>query len=91
MKQIVVICFALALLVATGCDKAEEVRAREESQQLERIQQNANEVVGNIQYIKDSRTGLCFAYCWVGMANGGPALATVPCDSVPPELLTVAK
>lgn len=36
----------------------------------------------SIAYLKDNRTGLCFAYYWGGMASGGPAIATVPCDKV---------
>lgn len=91
-KQILAVTCVVALaFFATGCEKSEAVRAQEESQRVQRLQGNANEVVGSIQYIKDTRTGLCFAYYWGGMANGGPALATVPCEAIPAELLTVAK
>jgi hypothetical protein len=80
----------LALFVA-GCENSEVVRTREEDQRVQRLQSDANKVVGMIQYIKDLRTGLCFAYFWGGVDNGGPALATVPCEAIPPKLLTVAK
>lgn len=39
-------------------------------------------IAESIAYIRDKRTGLCFAYMWGGMANGGPALASVDCASV---------
>jgi hypothetical protein len=45
--------------------------------------------IASIRYLKDSRTNDCFAYYWGGLANGGPALAAVPCESIPPDLLTV--
>lgn len=92
MKQILVMMFVAVLaFLTTGCEKQGAAKAREEAQRMQRLQENANEVVVNIQYIKDPRTGLCFAYYWGGAANGGPALATVPCEAIPPHLLTVAK
>ncbi|MDA2922550.1 hypothetical protein MYX07_04780 [Patescibacteria group bacterium AH-259-L07] len=92
MKQVLaVMCVAILVLFTVGCKKSEEIRAPEKNQRLERIQSIANKVIGNIEYIKNPRTGLCFTYHWGGIASGGPALATVPCDSVPPELLTVTK
>lgn len=92
MKQIlVVMCVVLLVLLITGCGNPKVIRAQKEAQEVKYRQNKVNEVVCNIQYIKDPRTGLCFAYYWGGMANGGPALATVPCDSIPPHLLIVAK
>ncbi len=49
-----------------------------------------NEIVSGLQYVKDPRTNLCFAY-YLGVVQGGLVLTTVPCDAIPPELLTVAK
>lgn len=54
-------------------------------------QQMVNSIVWSIAYIKDSRTDLCFAYRWGGDARGGPSLATVPCEAIPPNLLTVSR
>jgi hypothetical protein len=83
---------AILLFVVLGCtieyERLKEVR---ESQRLERLQSKANEVVHGILYFKDPRTNLCFAYYWGGGSFGGPALTTVPCDLVPPELLIVAE
>lgn len=48
----------------------------------ERLRIEAN-VAGRLKYVRDPRTGICFAYMWEGCHNqGGPALATVPCDKV---------
>jgi len=92
MKQtLAVMCIVALALFAIGCEEPEEARAREEVERAQWLQSNANKVIGDIQYIKDPRTGLCFAYYWGDTNFGGPALATVPCEAVPPELLTVAK
>ncbi len=40
-----------------------------------------------IHYVKDSRTGLCFANGWSGGYNGGPFAATVPCSPEVEKLL----
>ena len=91
MRQILAVCVVILAFFATGCEKSETIRAQKESSRVQRLQANANEVVGSIQYIKDTRTGLCFAYYWGGKSNGGPSLATVPCEAIPPQLLPVAK
>ena len=96
MRQILAVCIMVVVvlaLFAAGCEKAETVSAQEKNQRVQRLQADANEVVGSIQYIKDARTGLCFAYYWYwgGAGNSGPALATVPCEAIPPQLLVVAK
>jgi uncharacterized membrane protein len=51
----------------------------------------AEEVVSDLRYVKDERTGICFAYTWVGNYRGGPALTAVPCEQIPPNLLVVAE
>ena len=53
----------------------------------------ADEIAGQMLYFRDSRTQLCFAYFWenrhrqASYDQGGPALAQVPCGSVPAEML----
>lgn len=39
------------------------------------------ERIGSIRYFRDKRTDLCFAFAWGGLANGGPAMANVPCTN----------
>ncbi len=82
MKLITVLSATLIAAAAIGCDLSEDANAG---------QSIANRVVTGLQYIKDPRTGVCFAYYWGGAANGVPALATVPCDNIPPGLLNVAR
>lgn len=57
-----------------------------------RNQLEADRVVGNILYIRDTRPhgDLCYAYYWSNLSNGGPALADVPCAAIPTELLVTA-
>ena len=89
MQQIfVVMCVAALASFATGCEKPEVVRARQETQRAEHFNSEVNKIIDDIQYIKDPRTGLCFAYYWGGSGNGGPALATVPCDQVAGMLIS---
>jgi hypothetical protein len=53
-------------------------------------QESANEIVKGITYIRDPRTGFCFAYYWGGMGNGGPALTLVPTNTIPTNLIVTA-
>ena len=93
MKQTLrVVSIIVLVLFINGCGWVDEQeKAAREWIQVEQLQPVANEVVSEIQYIKDRRTGLCFAYHWRGSMYGGPALATVPCEAIPAELLTVAE
>ncbi|MDP3769705.1 MAG: hypothetical protein U1A23_04915 [Candidatus Sungbacteria bacterium] len=94
-----VMCFAGACIVllmglAIACARSETFHAQEEIRRVEQLQVKANKMVRSIQYVKDARTDwpLCFAYYWGGGYDGGPALATVPCEAIPSHLLTtVAK
>lgn len=55
--------------------------------------QDANEVLDSVNYLKDGRTNSCFAYYWSNDLNsGGPSLtlATVPCESIPANILVTA-
>ncbi len=87
----IVMCLTVLLLLVTGCESRETIKANREKMRLENLKSDATMVVARIKYIKDPRTGLCFAYYWDGSLNGGKALATVPCEAIPSHLLTVAK
>ena len=96
MKQtLAVMCAVIALFASAGCGNEDpaQARAAEEAQRAQTIQSEANEVLHSIRYMKDPRTGLCFAYRWGARVFDGPSLtlAPVPCESISPELLTVAK
>lgn len=46
---------------------------------------NAKQLVQDIVYIKDDKSGLCFAYAWHNGSYdnyGGPVFTQVPCDKV---------
>ena len=91
------VCILIFVLLLGGCkeifDEAERERAVKYRKQA---QEQAKEIfsVGKhtggssgLYYIQDSRTGICFAYAWVGSGRGGPSLATVPCEKVPADLM----
>ena len=69
-----------------------KMRAAEQEKQRER-QTMANCVVDGIRYIKDPRTGFCFAYIWSGSGYTmeGPSLTLVPEKDIPTNLLTTAR
>ncbi|OGN39995.1 MAG: hypothetical protein A2457_03785 [Candidatus Yanofskybacteria bacterium RIFOXYC2_FULL_44_13] len=71
--------------------------ANEQKVEAERIKQgrqnNADDVVRSIYYVQDPRTTppTCFAHRSVSSQwTGGPALATVSCEAIPPNLLVIA-
>ena len=68
----------------------EERRAVREGAEVSRKQEIANATVRGIVYVKDPRTGICFA-CIRQSDYGGPVLATVPEEKIPPELLIIAE
>jgi len=84
-----------ALMSVAALQKIDqEKRAlREQQEEKERgrirCQILADKVVKEMIYIKDERTGQCFVYFWSGTGSGGPALATVPCSSIPASMLYV--
>lgn len=96
MKKVRAMLIALVagLTIIIGCGlttNSEEVNAWEKERQAKSKQNDVNEVMEHLQYMKDTRTGICFAYYWGGAGNGGPALATVPCEAVPSGMLWTAK
>ncbi len=52
------------------------------------LQKHANGVIGEIEYIEDPRTHLCFAYFH---DDRGMALTLVPRASIPDNMLTTAE
>lgn len=65
----------LVLLLASSCKKREYISVDTN---------DANTLAKHLTYLRDPRTGLCFAYIFEtrGSHQGGPALAHVPCDRV---------
>jgi hypothetical protein len=87
MRKFLLVLCLLAVVVPVACSKgpSPEEKARQQNQEL------VNSVVRNILYVEDSRTGIVFAYLWMGGGHGGPALAAVPRESVPRELIWKAE
>ncbi|TAL20478.1 hypothetical protein EPN90_00825 [Patescibacteria group bacterium] len=80
--------FVAAVTTCQRLKKPEVVRASAVDEQVQRAE-HLRYTVGRIEYIKDARTNVCFAYLWGGGESGGPALATVSCEAIPPEMLTL--
>jgi len=49
----------------------------------------ARAMIEKIRYLKDTRTGLCFAWA-IDRGGREQVLTAVPCDAIPDELLTNA-
>jgi hypothetical protein len=89
MKHIIaVLCLAVLVFSVTGCQKSERVFEREEAYRIQEIEDGVS-LVKRIEYIKDPRTNICFAYARAPSAWA--FFMTVPCERIPSELLTIAK
>lgn len=97
MKYLIMIGAGILALFASGCrkkEKPEDVQARVEADSVQQLQDRASQLldVDGIQYIKDERTCLCFAYYfWSVGHNQVLDFTMVPCESIPPHLLTIVK
>ncbi len=75
------LCLAVAIAII-GCGERSSP-AEQEALARQSMEQIQKRVAENIQYIRDPRTGLCFAYYWESRGDqGGPALSIVPCNAV---------
>lgn len=72
---------AITLLIISACT-SEATERREAAERKQAAIDNANFVMENLEFVRERRTGLCFAYEWQGFANGGPMLAWVPCSGL---------
>ena len=61
---LLMIALGTSALVASGCESAEE--AREEARQAhhDRLVGYANTAAAEMVYVRDERTGLCYAFWW---------------------------
>lgn len=85
-----VVVFVAVFTLWLGC---KQLPKEEECVRKENIlrQQTADRFNGEVVYMKDARTNLCFAFYRSGRNFAGPTFVTVPCDAIPLELLTVAR
>lgn len=75
-----------AFYAMAGCSEKSDAQAAAEAAFYRK--RAAQEMAATVEYARDPRTGLCFAYKWDGMANGGPAFANVPCTDAVQKLLS---
>ena len=93
-KSVVCVGALVFVIFMVGCEFRKPTNA--ELKNSDRFKKEEAVGVANlIQYIKDKRTDppTCFAYYWGsrGFYDGGPALATVACATIPPNLLLDAR
>ncbi len=82
-----------------GCMVVAHAQQEDEQQkklQVVRVTKYAAEgIIQSLQYIKDTRTEICYAYAPLlysrGESKGGPILVTIPCEKVPEEMLILAE
>ncbi len=72
---------ALLLLVSLSIVGCNNVNGNQDSKSF------SNHIIQNIRYVKDNRTNICFAFYQIAT---GPALAAVPCENIPSEMLAVS-
>lgn len=94
MRNIARLILMVIITFVSGCTYSPEEQARYREQQERELSQRAISNIQSITYLKDSRTGLCYAYLWERLgrgdhSTGGPALTWVPCDSIPVDMLLV--
>ena len=79
MKAIIVICITGFLFVLTGCDQPASKPSEKSDLAL---------VASNLSYIKDPRTGLCFAVSLSRTAYQytTASITAVPCDKAQDQL-----
>ena len=83
MKNVIsVLCVTLLVAACFAACDFEITIPTPEDRERGRMEQR----MSSIRFFKEPESGLCFAYLWVGGADGqgdgGPALSEVPCDKV---------
>lgn len=68
----------IVMLVGCSPNDGKDQATRDE----EKAVNEAQSLVNALKFVKHKESGLCFAYAWGGVGNGGPALTEVPCDKV---------
>ena len=85
MKKIFTVCCVVLLVTALGFGTSSARRMT-----AEEVNEFYREFVQSIFYVKDGRTNTCFAATKTFSGHTATtSLATVPCDSVPKDLLVV--
>lgn len=80
LSFVLMVMLGTCALLLAGCRGSPEEARRERH---DRIVRYANQAADEMVYVRDDRTGLCFAFWWIRYDRSGtPAMASVPCDAV---------
>lgn len=99
MRRVLISLFSLfvatvaCMYILIGFDWKDVWEARNirvKNVEMKQRQDDAELVVRGIKYLKDSRTGLCFAHNYADVLRDH-SFATVPCENIPSELLNVVE
>lgn len=80
MKNINVILGMLALVIIVGCSANFSSNNEPENKT-----NNAKQLVKDLVYVRDDKSGLCFAYSWYSANSnhyGSPVFTEVACEKV---------
>jgi len=85
IQFVLMVLLGLGALMISSCQRSTEDVRRERQETLARY---ATQAAQEMVYVRDDRTGLCFAFWWQRYdRSGSPALAAVPCDQVADRLV----
>lgn len=87
--EVIIMAVLFGIIVAALVSTTMSQKAAEKQKSETAEEAWAKRFIERLTYIKDTRTDICYACLWADGNNGGPALTTIPCDSIPPELLVV--
>lgn len=80
LSFVLMVLLGTCALLLGGCRQSPEDVRRERH---ERIVRYANQAADEMVYVRDGRTGLCFAFWWQRYDRSGTAaMANVPCEPV---------
>lgn len=81
MKTLKIVTSIMIVMSLLACSKIPSNNSQDNNRKIH----NAKQLVQDIVYIKDDKSGLCFAYAWHNGSYdnyGGPVFTQVPCDKV---------
>lgn len=81
-------CVVATIFFVAGCKDSEAQRTEKEEREARWLQSKADHSISRLKYIKDPRTNLCFSILVHYESRG---LSEVPCEKIPPHMLTTAQ
>ncbi len=98
MLEVMIVVMIIVMTVIPAVQFYSSIKEQTERQATKKVQtetprSETDQLVDDIQYVKDPRTGLCYAYRWNkedshhSYESETFSMTLVPCDKVPKELL----